>query len=259
MSNHKNYLVKPFSLGTMLLFFVFSLSACQETSSDLSTPTAQTQAQTIETHVNQTVPPTSTKPAAIVEITEQLPTAVLETEVPEITVTHTPTTNPTDTATPLPTETPTYEPTATTAVIESTPVPVKVEAEMPYFIFGNYCGMCPPMKAFKVEGGKLYKETTLDTFFPENPLYTHGNFEEMPTASTAVLDLPSQIPAELFAESARIIGQPDFVDQGGFYIETNIGGSPQIWQIDTFKLGTPDYLHQFVDALTAVVIELQEE
>jgi hypothetical protein len=72
-----------------------------------------------------------------------------------------------------------------------------------------------------------------------------------------VKDLPARIPAQLYQESNRVIGQPDAGDWGGYYLEVSQNGKSQFWLIDKPKANLPDYLHAFVDELEASVEQLK--
>ena len=125
-----------------------------------------------------------------------------------------------------------------------------------YLIFGVYYGFCGQNCTI------LYKLTSEDIFqddidfglpyeipFQKDPM-TRDKFE-------IAKQLTESFPKALLEEPKNIIGCPDCVDQGGYYIEYKTEDTRDHWRIDTFNDALPEYLVQYTDQLEEVINQLQ--
>jgi hypothetical protein len=137
----------------------------------------------------------------------------------------------------------------------------KVAPAQDYLVFGWYHGECRGetcIDIFKLDklAGQLYEDTT-DTY-PSSAAPYNGQYELKALAQyQQVQMLPQRIPAQLLTQPTGIVGQPDFADGGGYYVELLDNGQRKFWLIDTQKQNIPTYLHPFVDELAAKIQALQ--
>ncbi|GAA3954774.1 hypothetical protein [Hymenobacter algoricola] len=140
----------------------------------------------------------------------------------------------------------------------------KEERVMPgqdYLVFGWYHGACQGegcVDIFKLDknAGLLYEDST--DRYPSSTAPYEGQFGLTSAAQyQLVQDLPALLPHQLLTQPIGTIGQPDFADGGGYYVEITNNGQRKFWLIDTNKDNIPTYLYPFVDALQAKIIHLQ--
>ncbi|SHI63055.1 hypothetical protein SAMN02745146_1229 [Hymenobacter daecheongensis DSM 21074] len=137
----------------------------------------------------------------------------------------------------------------------------KVEPTQDYLVFGWYHGFCRGescIEIFKIDNaaGQLYEDTQ-DKYPASDAPYDGVYALKSPAQYQQVQTLPQQIPAQLRTQPVGIIGQPDFADGGGYYVELYDNGQRKFWLIDTQKNNIPTYLHPFVDELSAKIGSLQ--
>jgi hypothetical protein len=131
--------------------------------------------------------------------------------------------------------------------------------DIDHFVFGSYYGRCLGncTQTFKLKSGGLFADK-VDRGYPEPGM----GFEDK-SLSKADIELATKLlaefPAELLKEEGEILGCPDCADQGGFYLEIQIGKSaPQVWRIDTDDSQIPKYLSAYTAKVRKVVEELQQ-
>jgi|GEM_PF-4477784 len=121
-----------------------------------------------------------------------------------------------------------------------------------YLIFGQTGGSCPDPECteyFKIMDGELYENTSDE---PTND----GTFKFEPYQGTVpadVFQLPGQIPAGIYDESATI-GWHTLADEGNLYLELQLGNDHHAWSISKFMDSVPQYLHPYC-ALLAVYLD----
>lgn len=106
--------------------------------------------------------------------------------------------------------------------------------DVDHFVFGTYYGHCRGncATAFKLQAGGLFADK-VDLGYLE-PSSTF----ETSSLSKAKIDLATKLleafPRSLYQEEGDTFGCPDCADQGGFYVEVQVGKSaPRVWRIDT--------------------------
>lgn len=133
-----------------------------------------------------------------------------------------------------------------------------------YLTFGTYYGECQEncveIYYLRPDEKLLYKADE-----PKYPVYEADSFPygmHFTAVSQAQYELSkgliTQIPENLFAETALVIGEPDAMDQGGIYVETVHRNMMHKYYIDTNKEAIPRYLHPFVDEVLRTVSALRE-
>ncbi|RYU75625.1 hypothetical protein [Hymenobacter persicinus] len=130
-----------------------------------------------------------------------------------------------------------------------------------YLVFGWYHGFCRGescIEIFKIDKAarQLYEDRK--DGYPSSEAPYDGRYELLPATQYAqVRQLPQQVPAQLLTQPVGIIGQHDFTDGGGYYVEINENGQRKFWLIDRQKENIPTYLYPFVDELAAKINALQ--
>lgn len=137
----------------------------------------------------------------------------------------------------------------------------KVDPSADYLVFGRYHGQCRGescIEIFKIDQSthRLYEDTK-DGYPAADAPYDGQYALQSPPRYAQVQTLPQQIPAQLLTQPLGIIGQPDFADGGGYYVEVSDNGQRKFWLIDTQKDNIPTYLYPFVDELAAKIDSLQ--
>lgn len=131
-----------------------------------------------------------------------------------------------------------------------------------YLVFGHFFGECfgeACVEIFKIENGVVY-EDTLDMYPIQSKLPHVTDFVQLSDNDyQQVRSLTDNIPEKLFDESDLVIGQPDAGDWGGYYVETNVSGTPRYWLIDKMESNLPAYLHDFAADLNEAIQKLQPE
>lgn len=139
---------------------------------------------------------------------------------------------------------------------------VLVNSNTEYFIFGHFYGECSGeqcVETFKIQGEHLFEESNdiygLAAAASPDPYL--GNFQMLDQSIyEEVAGLENEIPAALFLELSKVIGQPDAGDWGGYYIEHYDGTSVRKWAIDTAKRNIPEYLHDFNDKIAEAIFNI---
>ena len=125
-------------------------------------------------------------------------------------------------------------------------------------IFGQFYGACSGsdcVQTFKIENNQLFEDSIDD--------YGQNNFDFAPRDQSdydLVSDLVGLVPSQLLDESSQTFGCPDCADQGGLYIQIVSIDSEVInleFRMDLDKNNVPEYLHSFIDILTARIVLLQ--
>lgn len=118
-----------------------------------------------------------------------------------------------------------------------------------YLIFGHFYGECVGegcIEIFCLEPTRLLEDANDN--YPNSANYYAADFYELSTAQyNEVNDLMDFFPDTLLSISDVVIGQPDYADGGGLYIEYNVGSTRDFWLIDQDKNNIPTALHEFVD------------
>lgn len=92
--------------------------------------------------------------------------------------------------------------------------------------FYNECLGERCVEIYKLESSnQKVSEDTQATYPSQNSLYDGKHTAFPATFYSLVQDLPDLIPSQLFLEGNGVIGSPDALDQGGFYLETTQNGT----------------------------------
>ena len=131
--------------------------------------------------------------------------------------------------------------------------------DVDHFVFGTYYGHCRGncTHTFNLKAGGLFADK-VDWGYPEPGM----EFEDK-SLSKEDIELATKLlkdfPVELYKEEAEILGCPDCADQGGFYLEIQIGKSaPRVWRIDTDDSQIPGYLSAYTAKVRKAVEDLQQ-
>lgn len=128
-----------------------------------------------------------------------------------------------------------------------------------YLMFGHFYGMCAGeacVEIFRLEDNRLLEDT--NDVYPSYTNFYEGNYVALSASQfTAVQDLTSYFPNDLWAVSNRVIGQPDAGDWGGLYVEYSLNGLRQFWLIDTKRDNVPAVYHPFIDKIEEKIALLQ--
>lgn len=117
-----------------------------------------------------------------------------------------------------------------------------------YLVFGKYAGFCIGncIQVYKIENQALFVDT-LQKYPSSNQPYegsyvplTHNQYEQ----SKSLLEA---IPDQILSLEETVIGQPDAVDQGGYYIEIKTASIHRYWLIDTNLSQVPEFMHDFLN------------
>jgi hypothetical protein len=125
-----------------------------------------------------------------------------------------------------------------------------------YLIFGLYISECSGgggcIDIFKLERDQLLEDTNNN--YPNSSSFYEGNYIiSSQQKFIEAKDLLNNFPRELWKDSNQIIGQPDFKDQGGLYIEFKHNRKRRFWLIDTDKRSIPPNYHEFIDKVKATI------
>lgn len=128
-----------------------------------------------------------------------------------------------------------------------------------YLMFGHFYGMCGGeacVEIFRLEDNRLLEDTK--DLYPNNTNAYVGDYVALSASQfTAVQDLTSYFPNDLWAVSNRVIGQPDAGDWGGIYVEYSLNGLRQWWLIDKLRDNVPAVYHPFLDKIEEKITLLQ--
>jgi len=117
-----------------------------------------------------------------------------------------------------------------------------------YLVFGHFYGECGGegcIETFALTSNKLYEDT--------NDMYrgTDFNFVELENEIfEKVVDLKDKFPVDLLSEDEQTFGCPDCGDWGGILVQYVQSGNAKTWFIDLKTEDVPEYLNDFVDAIT---------
>jgi hypothetical protein len=118
-----------------------------------------------------------------------------------------------------------------------------------YLIFGHFYGECVGegcIEIFCLEPTRLLEDANDN--YPNSTNYYTADFYELSSGQfNEVNDLMNFFPDTLLGIDDVVIGQPDYADGGGLYIEYNVGSTRDFWLIDQDKNNIPTALHEFVD------------
>ncbi len=127
-----------------------------------------------------------------------------------------------------------------------------------YLIFGRFAGFCIGencVRIFKLDSNQL-AEDTLDKYPGRTDFYA-GEFVKISDSKHEIaLALLDGFPQEILNETDTVFGCPDCADQGGYYLEVKKDNVHKFWILDTNKSSIPEYLHDYVDKLDAVIGQL---
>lgn len=118
-----------------------------------------------------------------------------------------------------------------------------------YLIFGHFYGECVGegcIEIFCLEPTRLLEDAN-DNYPNSSNYYTADFYELAASKFNDVNDLMNFFPDTLLLIETTVIGQPDYADGGGLYIEYNVGSTRDFWLIDQDKNNIPESLHSFVD------------
>lgn len=78
------------------------------------------------------------------------------------------------------------------------------------------------------------------------------------SASDHAVALPvlQQIPAQLLQEPEGEIGQPNWYDQGYYYVKYTDQGVTKVWYVDTDLANVPAYLHPYLTSMRQTLNQL---
>ena len=129
-----------------------------------------------------------------------------------------------------------------------------------YLIFGHYFSECSGGEAcieiFKLEQTQLLEDSK--DMYPSSDRIYEGNFIKLDEQKFNVAkDLINNFPRDLWKEPNKVIGGPDYRDQGGLYIEFKHNGKIRFWLIDYNKDNVPSKYHEFIDKVKATINEVQ--
>lgn len=129
-----------------------------------------------------------------------------------------------------------------------------------YLIFGKYAGFCLEncTHIFKIEDQSLFADTLQEYPGVNHPYegsympLTQFQYEK----SKILLDA---IPDQIFSLDDTVIGQPDAVDQGGYYIEIKTANVHRYWLIDTDLSRAPEFMHDFLNLVNDRVTTMYDK
>lgn len=118
-----------------------------------------------------------------------------------------------------------------------------------YLIFGHFYGECVGegcIEIFCLEPTRLLEDAN-DNYPNSNTFYSADFYELSSAQFNDANDLMNFFPDTLLSIDEPVIGQPDYADGGGLYIEYNVGETRKFWLIDQSKNNVPVALHEFID------------
>ena len=134
----------------------------------------------------------------------------------------------------------------------------KTEPKSDYIVFGDFHGMCGGeqcIEIFKLGKNSLFEDRKDE--YPNRDKIYEGKFEVLPqTKFKETKDLMGAFPTDLLNETKTIFGIPDAYDQGGYYLEYNMGGTHKYWILDKNKSKIPLKYHAFVDKMSEKIESL---
>lgn len=131
-----------------------------------------------------------------------------------------------------------------------------------YLIFGSFISECAGARGggcieiFKLERDQLLKDTNNN--YPNSSSFYEGNYIKLSQQKfDDAKDLLNNFPRELWKEPKRIIGEPDYKDQGGLYIEFKHNRKRKFWLVDTDKSSVPAKYHEFIDKVRGTIKKIK--
>jgi hypothetical protein len=135
----------------------------------------------------------------------------------------------------------------------------KPSVEGDYIIFGTYYGFCAGeqcIEIFELTNDAVYEDQ--NDIYPDYSQPYNGNFTKLSNDKFEVIkSLADNIPSIIFSITDTIIGQPDYTDGGGVYLEYKVGATHRYWLIDQFTHNIPEELHPIVSKVNDAVANLQ--
>jgi hypothetical protein len=122
-----------------------------------------------------------------------------------------------------------------------------------FMVFGHFYGECLGegcVEMYKIENGQLY-EDQLDQYPNSTGPYVGEWIAFLDHTYDEVSDIIDKMPAELYNESDRVLGQPDAGDWGGIYVQTYdpATGANRFWLLDKMESNMPEVYNAFVDEI----------
>lgn len=131
--------------------------------------------------------------------------------------------------------------------------------DIDHFVFGTYHGHCLGncAHAFKLEAKGLFADKVDRGYLEPGVAFEDKSLpKEAIALATALL---KAFPEELYNEEEETIGCPDCADQGGYYLEIQVGKSaPRVWRIDTDEQSVPAYLSAYTAKISNLIEDLQK-
>jgi hypothetical protein len=118
-----------------------------------------------------------------------------------------------------------------------------------YLIFGHFYGECIGegcIEIFCLEPTRLLEDAN-DNYPNSNSFYAADFYPLSTEQFNSANGLMDYFPDTLLSMTETVIGQPDYADGGGLYIEYNVGSVRRFWLIDKAKYNVPVGLHEFID------------
>lgn len=126
--------------------------------------------------------------------------------------------------------------------------PSQVDAD--FVIWGIFCGECDGDCAtfYKLTSdGEIYVDKSERYFRVHDEPYSFHGKKKSNKKWVDYKWLLTDIPTQLFEYPDGEIGEPDHIDQCGFYLQIKNGGEINYWQIDPLKV--PIEIKDFTDKL----------
>lgn len=131
--------------------------------------------------------------------------------------------------------------------------------DVDHFTFGLYHGHCRGncATAYKLKADGLFADKVDQGYLEPNDEFEDKSLSQAKIELAA--KLLEQLPSALFKEEGDTFGCPDCADQGGFYVEIQIGKAmPRVWRIDTNDSQIPDYLSAYTAKIRKTMEELEK-
>jgi hypothetical protein len=125
------------------------------------------------------------------------------------------------------------------------------------FEFGKWLGKCTQQDCtefYLIENSQLFPDVTPTYSGPNSMVYSKS-----PLSNDKFLlakQLQGNFPDYLKQRPNQNIGQPNYYDQGGYYVEINENGVLKFWQIDTNLEALPAEIRPWVQQLENVLNQL---
>lgn len=126
-------------------------------------------------------------------------------------------------------------------------------------IFGAYNGFCVGdqcLSLYKLEGGTLYKETSLTNRDLNLPV--EGKFDELDDDLYKIAEsLIAEFPQRLLDEDKEVYGCPGCHDQTTILVQLETTEKTRFWRLDSDLPAIPKDLQQYVQEIVAVMEKLE--